>query len=324
MKKHYSISVPKPCHEDWNAMTPKEKGRHCNSCVKTVIDFTKMNTLEIQDFIHENRNNKICGHFKQTQLDSINIHIPSQVFEKQINFHKLFLLALLITMGTSLLNCTNKNGAKQKIDSIEVIDSINNKTIDILGGLHKIEHIDSIPKKACKTNTNKKEVIEIPTIDGEIISTLGDVDIPDSIHIDSLETPVIDITGITAEAPEIEDEIVVGYVVVETPPQFKDTPKALNRSEKKEYFSKRVSQIVSKNFNQKVCIGLQGRQRIQVQFKINTLGNVVDVKVRAPHPALEKEAKRVIQLLPHFIPAHQRGKPIKIVYSLPIIFQIDE
>ena len=100
MKNYYSISIPKPCHEDWSIMTPKEKGRFCDSCAKTVIDFTKMNSLEIQDFINENKSNRICGHFKQTQLDSININVPSHIIEQQ-SFHKLFLLVLLITMGTT-------------------------------------------------------------------------------------------------------------------------------------------------------------------------------------------------------------------------------
>lgn len=108
MKKYYSIAIPKPCHEDWNNMSQREKGKFCSSCSKIVIDFTKMNTYDIQDFINENKDNRICGHFKQTQLDSINLHIPSQVLEQQYNFHKVFLLALLITMGTSLMNCTNK------------------------------------------------------------------------------------------------------------------------------------------------------------------------------------------------------------------------
>ncbi len=67
MKKIISISIPEPCHEDWNKMTPKEKGRHCAACNKTVIDFTsKTDEQVIKTF--ENENN-LCGRFKTQQLN---------------------------------------------------------------------------------------------------------------------------------------------------------------------------------------------------------------------------------------------------------------
>ncbi|WP_299556615.1 energy transducer TonB [Seonamhaeicola sp.] len=316
MKKYYSIKIPEPCHEDWRTMTPKEKGRYCDSCAKTVIDFTKMSTFEIQDFIHQNKGTRICGHFKQTQLDSVNIHIPSQVLEKQHSFHKLFLLVLLIAMGTSLMNCSGKNGNKQKIDSIEVIDSIDKKTIDVLGNLPKVEQIDSLLKKDCNPISKKDEIIEVP-IDGElVIETVGDIDYK--------ENPTSKIDSITTiEPPTVEGEVVIGFIVAD-PPEFKDTPKNLSVQKKKDYFQERVSKFVSENFNKNVCLELDGKQKIITQFKIDTTGQVVEIKARAPHPALEKEAKRVINLLPLFIPAKQRGKPTKMVYSLPIVFQAEE
>lgn len=333
MQDYYSISIPKPCHENWNNMTPKYKGRFCNSCVKTVIDFTKMNTYEIQDFINDNKSNRICGHFKQSQLDSINIHIPSKVLEQRQTFHKTFLLALLITMGTTLMNCTNKNGNKQKIDSIEIIDTLNNNNnrIDVLGG---ITEIDSIQKKTCKTNIEKATTIDIVT-DGElVIEIVGNIEMVEKsiISIDSLDIPEPpEIDGITetmptwCPSPEAEnDEIVLGMITVETPPEFPDTPKDLSKREKRNYFSKEISSIVSKNFNASVCSNLKGRQRIYVQFKIDENGKTIDIKARAPHKKLENEAIRVIKLLPQFIPAKQRGKPVKMVYTLPIIFQAEE
>lgn len=67
MKKTISINIPEPCHEDWNKMTPKEKGRHCAACNKTVIDFTsKTDEQVIKTF--ENENN-LCGRFKMQQLN---------------------------------------------------------------------------------------------------------------------------------------------------------------------------------------------------------------------------------------------------------------
>ncbi|MEP1490531.1 MAG: energy transducer TonB [Algibacter sp.] len=332
MKNYYSISIPKPCHEDWNQMSPKQKGRFCNSCSKTVIDFTKMDTYEIQDFISENKNSRICGHFKQTQLDSINIHIPSRVLEQQQSFHKLFLLALLIAMGTTLFNCTNKNGNQQKIDSIEVVDTISNQVVDILGGIQKIEESDSTVKKTCKMKPKNLSIPEI-IIDGELVlAKLGEVETIEQpiVEIDSLDNyEMVEPVGLIVyeEGDSLEDEeLTVGMIQVETPPEFKNTPSSLSNKEKKDYFSKQISNIIHENFrlNTTSNLGIKGVCKIQTQFKIDTLGFVFDIKVRAPHLQLEKEAKRVLKLLPQFTPATQSGKPVTMVYSLPIIFQVEE
>jgi len=63
------ISIPKPCHEDWTAMTPNEQGRHCNVCCKTVMDFTGMNDEEVKYFfIKKKKEAPVCGRFKNEQL----------------------------------------------------------------------------------------------------------------------------------------------------------------------------------------------------------------------------------------------------------------
>ncbi len=53
------ISIPKPCHEDWNTMTPNEQGSFCGKCCKTVIDFSHQSNDEIQQFLLEASNKKI-------------------------------------------------------------------------------------------------------------------------------------------------------------------------------------------------------------------------------------------------------------------------
>ena len=316
MKKYYSISIPKPCHEDWSIMTPQERGRFCDSCAKTVIDFTKMSDFEIQDFIDENKNEQICGHFKQTQLDSINLVIPSQILVHKRSFHKLFILALLIVMGTSLMNCINKNGEKQKINSIEIFDSINDQTISTLNDLPNIVE-NSNQNKACKF-TQKKATSEKQELITETVGELN-IDKYPPVEIDGL----INITGDLIIEEESEDSI-LGFVVVDEPAEFENTPTKLSVSEKKEYFSKMMSKFILENFNQNVYPDLKGKQKIFTQFKIDEKGSIVDIKVRAPHIKLEQEAIRVIKLLPPFIPARQRDKPIAIEYTLPIIFEVEE
>ena len=53
-------------------------------------------------------------------------------------------------------------------------------------------------------------------------------------------------------------------------------------------------------------------------------GDIVDVQVRAPHPSLEKEARRVIGILPKMKPGRQRGKAVRVPYYLPIKFQVQD
>jgi len=88
----------------------------------------------------------------------------------------------------------------------------------------------------------------------------------------------------------------------------------------------KITKFVQKNFDTDLAgdLGLTGRQRISVVFKINKEGNIVGVRSRATHPRLEEEAKRVIGLLPKMSPGKHKGKNVIVPYSLPIIFQVSE
>ncbi|MDG4716047.1 energy transducer TonB [Winogradskyella marincola] len=335
MKSHYSISIPKPCHEDWSKMTPNEKGRFCKSCTKTVVDFTKMSPDAIQDYLHNNKDQRICGHIKQSQLDSINLRIPEAVIHQNQSFHRLFLLALLISMGMTLFSCEDENGQKKKIESIEVVET-KTKVIDTLLNNNEKKEIqqDSLIKK----DKSSKTEIKVPQIEGMMITeTLGDIVVQpsDTTDIALNDIEVIDPNEINTLEGEIstqcnnskkDNDIIVGLFIIEQPPEFLDTPKQLTAEEKKTYFSDRIQEIVKENFNQNIgdSTGLKGKQRIFTQFTINETGEVENIKVRAPHPLFEAEAKRVINLLPKFKPGNQRGKAISMVHNLPITFVIED
>lgn len=62
------ITIPKPCHENWNTMTPDEKGRFCAVCSKTVRDFRKVPDDDIIDFF-SGTSEEICGNFNPSQLN---------------------------------------------------------------------------------------------------------------------------------------------------------------------------------------------------------------------------------------------------------------
>ena len=97
-------------------------------------------------------------------------------------------------------------------------------------------------------------------------------------------------------------------------------------SKMKQCTSEKITKFVQIKFNTDLAgeLGLSGRQRISVIFKINKNGDVIDIRARAPHPALLEEAKRVISMLPKMKPGYHKGKAVIVPYSLPIIFQVQD
>jgi|GEM_PF-704292 len=85
MSKKLQLSIPKPCHEDWNVMTPVEKGKFCGSCQKQVVDFSRMSDRDIAQFFKKPSTGSVCGRFMTDQLDR-SIDIP----KKRIPWLKYF------------------------------------------------------------------------------------------------------------------------------------------------------------------------------------------------------------------------------------------
>ncbi len=67
MKKVIKVSIPEPCHENWDKMTQTEKGKFCGVCTKEVVDFTKAIDEDIVKYVMKHDNT--CGRFSKTQLD---------------------------------------------------------------------------------------------------------------------------------------------------------------------------------------------------------------------------------------------------------------
>ncbi len=67
--------------------------------------------------------------------------------------------------------------------------------------------------------------------------------------------------------------------------------------------------------------GIQGK--VFVSFVVEADGRVTNVKVvRGVDPALDKEAVRVVSSSPKWSPGKQRGKPVRVSFTFPIIFQL--
>ena len=67
---------------------------------------------------------------------------------------------------------------------------------------------------------------------------------------------------------------------------------------------------------------IQGR--VTVQFIIEKDGTITGVTVlRSVHPLLDKEAIRVVQNMPKWVPGTQRGEPVRVSYTAPINFRLN-
>ncbi|MGB8705015.1 MAG: M56 family metallopeptidase [Gillisia sp.] len=115
----------------------------------------------------------------------------------------------------------------------------------------------------------------------------------------------------------------VPFAVIDQVPIFPGCENLTTNKEKKDCMTSKIQNFVAKNFD---IAGVKpfskkGVNRVIVQFKIDKTGSVTDIKARASSPELENEAKRLINSLPKMEPGKQKGQPVNVVYSLPIVFQ---
>jgi len=165
-----------------------------------------------------------------------------------------------------------------------------------------------------------QQVIEVVEDDLEIEET-----IIESTETDQ-NTEIVEVVEID-DIEEVEEEEIadVPFAVIEDVPIYPGCENKKNNAGKRECMSQGIMEFVQRNFNTELAgeLGLEGRQRINVQFKIDRNGDVVNVRARAPHPRLEQEAVKLVQSLPKMTPGKQRGKPVGVLYSLPILFQVE-
>jgi len=138
---------------------------------------------------------------------------------------------------------------------------------------------------------------------------------------DDVETEEIEInteddkSEVVIQAPveiqEEEEEDNVVFVIVENKPEFPGGDAALMK-----YIADNIKYPVIAQEN-----GIQGR--VICQFVVNKDGSIVDINVvRSVDPSLDKEAIRVIKSMPKWKPGKQRGKAVRVKFTLPIVFRL--
>jgi hypothetical protein len=286
MERNYKISIPEPCSEDWNEMTPNKNGRFCMSCSKTVVDFSSMLPEEIQQYILSNQGNKICGKFKKSQLDSITIQIPSKVLYTQTHFHKMFLLALFIAMGSTLFSCQNKEGNKQKIEKIEIIE--NSPSLKTQSN-EKQEVITTKPTTVSKTKSKNGSPLKSKKSFSFVKTECGETIANDDIYEDNTVYGSVSIDVI----PDYPGGINVFYEAFKS--EFK-IPKELKKS----------TGVIKMSFV------------IEKDGKLNEIKTIEDLGF-----GTGEEAIRVLEKSIKWTPGEIAGRKVRTFYNLPITIELD-
>lgn len=107
----FQITIPEPCHEDWSRMHPDAKGKFCKACCHSVYDFSEKTPAEIREILLQQPSGKICGYFKETQL---NRPLSVMLDKRLMNFTRRFALALYVVFGSLLFSCKTIPEPEQK------------------------------------------------------------------------------------------------------------------------------------------------------------------------------------------------------------------
>lgn len=148
----------------------------------------------------------------------------------------------------------------------------------------------------------------------DIIKIIEDDDMTEEedIMISTDNEEYIDVTNIDVIMVEPEPEDDTPFMVVEDMPEFPGGTSALM-----EYLRKNIKYPSLCREN-----NIQGK--VLISFVVNKDGKIVDTEVvKSVHPSLDKEALRVVSSMPAWKPGMQRGKPVRVRYTVPVNFRLN-
>ena len=120
---------------------------------------------------------------------------------------------------------------------------------------------------------------------------------------------------------EFED-IDVPFAVIEDVPIFPGC-ESVAKSQRRACFQDKINQHIRRNFRYPEIaqeMGIQGR--VYVNFIIAKDGSITNIRMRGPDKNLENEAQRIISRLPQMTPGKQRGRAVRVPFSIPITFRL--
>ena len=217
--------------------------------------------------------------------------------------HKITSIMMGVVVGLAVLFFAFEwsSQARELDESIVVQDILAEEEIEIT-------HHDATPPPPPPPPPTIEEPEEIEVVD-EKVDTRIEIQSEDDASKRQTETYVPPPPP-KPKQEEVADEI---FVVVEVQPEFPGGNTAMMK-----FLSDNIKYPVIAQEN-----GIQGR--VITNFVVERDGSITDVQVvRGVDPSLDKEAVRVIQSMPRWKPGQQRGSAVRVRFTLPVVFRLQQ
>lgn len=276
------------------------------------VDLT---SREWRDLVFEGKN-KEFGAYKLRE-SSISRHTKAIVW---VLISVAIILVLLILSVSGVFAKPEEDvivtATTQEITTMEVEE-------EIIEEEEKFEIPEPEPVVAPEEVANQQRVTDLLIVEDEKIEEDKQVKNQEEVLENEAQAGALDITDGTNDlnkmtikeeviaAPVVEEEQPLNIAMVEQKPEFNGGEAAMYK-----WLSDNIvfPTIAAEE-------GVSGR--VVVEFVVGKDGSISDVRVVRPrHPALDKEAVRVVKAMPKWIPGRNNGQPVKVTYTLPVTFRL--
>ena len=280
-----------------------------------------LSSKEWRDIVFEGKNKDFGAYVLRT--DSVSRHNKAVAYVLGV---LVVILALLILSISGVFSRSDDDElAVSTEQEIATFDSQDEQEEEIEEEQVKIEEPEEII--APEEVANEQRITDLLIVEDDKFEKEKEVKTQEDMTKNEAQAGVIDITEGTND---LNKQVVREQVIQETKPkEVEEKVYNIAMVEQKPEFpggEAAMYKWLSDHINYPVAAAEEGVQgRVVVEFVVSKTGNVENVRVlRGRHPALDKEATRLVKSMPKWQPGRNNGQPVKVTYTLPITFKLQE
>ena len=280
-----------------------------------------LSSKEWRDIVFEGKNKEFGAYVLRT--DSVSRHNKAVAYVLGV---LIVILALLILSISGVFSRSDDDElAVSTEQEIATFDAQDEEEEEIEEEQVKIEEPEEII--APEEVANEQRITDLLIVEDDKYEKEKEVKTQEDMTKNEAQAGVIDITEGTND---LNKQVVREQVIQETKPkEVEDKVYNIAMVEQKPEFpggEAAMYKWLSDHINYPVAAAEEGVQgRVVVEFVVSKTGNVENVRVlRGRHPALDKEATRLVKSMPKWQPGRNNGQPVKVTYTLPITFKLQE